>query len=195
MGDVSDSPFCDMGYDIGEGGKDKCAQVIRRGPCVEFVDQWPGVSGDLSVAARRVVQNGEDFTRSANCEIWKLYYDSSSPMRREFVALGTEYGAVPIAFGGKVGGENIMYERKRPNKEVFSRRNIQMADALRLRANRTVRILKAHDEGRTLDGDDEIDPATALFINPNILHLEGFFVGAYQADPAAQPDDREVGIG
>ena len=66
-----------------------------------------------------------------------------------------------------------MYERKRPNKEVFARRNIQLGDNLRLRANRTVRLLKAHDEGRAL-GDDEISPARALFINPKIKHLEAF---------------------
>ena len=67
-----------------------------------------------------------------------------------------------------------MYERKRPNKEVFARRNIQLGDNLRLRANRTVRLLKAYDEGRALEGSDEINPARALFINSGIKHLEAF---------------------
>ena len=67
-----------------------------------------------------------------------------------------------------------MYERKRPNKEVFARRNIQLGDNLRLRANRTVRLLKAYDEGRALEGSDEISPARAQFINPKIKHLEAF---------------------
>ena len=170
-GDLAEAPVTDMGFDVAEGGRDKCAQVIRRGPCIEFVDQWPGVAGDLSVAARRVVQNAEDYESTSDRNIWRLYYDASSPMRREFTALGQK--SRPVAFGGVVGGPDRMYERKRPNKEVFARRNIQMGDSLRLRANRTVRLLKAHDEGRTL-GDDEISPARALFINPKIKHLEAF---------------------
>ena len=166
---MAEAPVTDMGFDVAEGGRDKCAQVIRRGPCIAFVDQCPGVAGDLSVAARRVVQNAEDYESTSDRDIWRLYYDASSPMRREFTALGQK--SRPVAFGGVVGGPDRMYERKRPNKEVFARRNIQMGDSLRLRANRTVRLLKAHDEGRTL-GDDEISPARALFINPKIKHLE-----------------------
>ena len=130
------------------------------------------VAGDLSVAARRVVQDAQDFADTKERNIWRLYYDASSPMRREFTALGQR--SRPVAFGGVVGGPDVMYERKRPNKEVFARRNIQMGDNLRLRANRTVRLLKAYDEGRALEGSDEINPARALFINPGIKHLEAF---------------------
>ena len=39
-GELSEAPVTDMGFDVAEGGRDKCAQVIRRGPCIEFVDQW-----------------------------------------------------------------------------------------------------------------------------------------------------------
>ena len=77
-----------------------------------------------------------------------------------------------------------MYERKLPSQEVFARRNIQMGDSLRLRANRTVRLLKANDEGRTL-GDDEISPARALFINALIKLPRRVPIGPRTTDPPA----------
>ena len=53
----AEAPITDIGLDMAEGRSDKCAQAIRRGPVVEFIDTWPGVAGDLSVAARRADNN------------------------------------------------------------------------------------------------------------------------------------------
>ena len=55
----SDAPVTDMGLHIAEGGRDKCAQVIRVGPRIEFLDVWPGVPGDLSLAAGRCHDNAQ----------------------------------------------------------------------------------------------------------------------------------------
>ena len=152
------APVCDVGFDIAEGGADKCATVIRVGPVVDSLDVWPGVAGDLSEAARRAHGNTQDYN------VFRLYYDSSSPMRREFTALNVPYGVRPVSFGGEVTGKERLYEPRRTNEQTFTRRNIQLADAVRLRASRTVRLLKG----------DAIDPARCLFINPDLPRLDKF---------------------
>ena len=149
-------------------GSDKCAQVIRRGPVVEFLDVWPGVAGDLSVAARRAHENTKSLKH--DFDMYRLYYDASSPMKREFIALGADYGVRPVNFGGEVGGKDVFYEPKRRNGEVFRSRNIQMADALRLRANRTMRLLKG----------DKVDPVECLFIRDDLPNLETFLANLTQ---------------
>ena len=155
----SETPLTDAGLDIAEGGRDKCALVIRRGPVVDHLDVWPGIAGDLSQAARRA---HEAYSVRAN---GRLYYDGASPIRTDFLRLRPNYRVVPVAFGGAVGGPDVHYERLRPNAEVFSRCNIQMADAVRLRANRTYRLL---------GGEEGIDPAKCLFISDRIPRLERF---------------------
>ena len=160
-----DAPVTDAGLDIAEGGKDKCSSVVRVGPTVEDVDAWPGVAGDLSVAARRTHENVREH------DIYRLYYDASAPMLSEFRRIGTPYAVRPVAFGGEVSGKNVLYESKRKNGAVFARRNIQMADALRLRANRTVRLLK---------GDKSIDPIDCLFIRADLRNLEAFLADLSQ---------------
>ena len=64
-----------------------------------------------------------------------------------------------------MNGPDIAYEVGRPNKQVFARLNAQMADALRLRGNRTVRLL---------NGDHSIDPMTCLFIRDDLPDLETY---------------------
>ena len=73
----------------------------------------------------------------------------------EFMRLDPDYQVLPVNFGGKVAGPGVMYEPRRTNEQVFARRNAQMAFNLRLRANRTVRLL---------NGDEDVDPASCLFI-------------------------------
>lgn len=151
----------DAGLDLAEGGSDKCAQVIRRGPVIEYLDVWPGVTGDLSQAALRAHEANVDH------DIYRLYYDASSPIRTDMLRLNPEYSVRPENFGGKVKGPDLLYESRRPNEQVFRSRNIQMADALRLRANRTVRLL---------NGADDIDPLECLFIRDDLPRLEEFLV-------------------
>ena len=165
------SSIVDMGLDMAEGGVDQCAQVIRRGPLVEFVDEWPGVAGDLSVAARHADENAAEYRIRSGEDIWRLYYDASSPMRREFVALDSHYPARAVNFGGAVTGEDRLYEARRKNKDVFARHNIQMADALRLRANRTV---------RRMGGDLTVDIDECLIIPADLPNLESFLTDLTQ---------------
>ena len=162
----TEAPLCDAGLDLAEGGKDRCALVIRRGPVIESLHKWPGVVGDLSQAAQKAHGLYGETRRGSG----RLYYDASSPIKTEFRRLRPGYRVIGEQFGGGVKGANTRYESGRPNDQVFRSRNIQLADALRLRASRTVRLL---------DGQD-VDPKTCLFINPAIPRLETFLTDMTQ---------------
>ena len=118
--------------------RDRCCQVVRRGPIIEYVDVFPGVAGDLSHAAKRA----HDGAMEAGYDLNRQYYDSSASIYSEFVRLRVNYTVRPIGFGGKVGGEDELYERRRTNGETFRYRNIQMGMGLRLRAMNTLRLLR-----------------------------------------------------
>ena len=70
-----------------------------------------------------------------------------------------------VGFGGEVRGKKVLYEPNRTNENTFARRNIQMAMALRLRANNTVALM---------NGREGIDPLDCLFIRHDLPHLEAF---------------------
>ena len=74
------------------------------------------------------------------------------------------YSARPVNFGGKITGEKTQYSRGASNADFFSRRNAQLAWALRLRAMMTRRLM---------DGED-VNPEYCLFIDPKISRLEAF---------------------
>ena len=135
------------GLDLAEGGANQCALVVRHGPTLTFVEQWPGVTGDLSRAAVTAKEHCEPY------HIVRIYYDAASPAKTDLHKAGFK-GVFPAAFGGKVGGPDELYEPELPNKDVFARRNIQMAMALRLRALNTQKLLNGED----------IDPRRCLFI-------------------------------
>ena len=156
--EVGSSVLCDFGFDIAEGGRDKCATVGRIGPCVVHLNTWPGVAGDPDPAARRAHANTEGYTVS------RMYYDAASPMRGPLQRLQPPYSVRAIGFGAEVGGKDVSYERGRTNGQVFMRRNIQLAQALRLRATRTVQLLAGKD----------VDPLHCLFLDPSLPGLEQF---------------------
>ena len=145
------------GLDLAEGGADKCALVIGTGPTIQYIDVWPGVTGDLQQAAVRAHEACMQYG------VGRLYYDASSPIRSEFLRLGAPYPVRPVNFGGVVGGPDVRYERGgRPpplNKDVFARLNIQMATAVRLRMQRTMQLLRGED----------VDPYRCCFIDPDAV--------------------------
>ena len=159
-----DASTCDFGFDVAEGGRNKCCTVGRVGPTVEHCDTWPGIPGDLDPAAKRAHQNTEGF------HVFRMYYDGSAQMRGPLRRQGVYYTARPVNFGGEVRGKDITFERGRTNGDMFARFNIQMAMAVRLRANRTVRLLNGAD----------VDPRRCLFINPNLPKLEAFLAACTQ---------------
>ena len=156
-------PISYAGLDLAEGGANKCALVIRSGPVIELIDEWPGVTGDLKPAAQRthrqIVESGIPVVR--------VNFDGATGgMRAELQRVSQEsggaanYGISPIGFGASVNGEDVEYEYGRTNKDVFTRLNIQMGDVLRVRANRTVQLL---------NGEKHIDPMRCLFIRDDIM--------------------------
>ena len=161
------SEMCAAGLDLGYGGRDPCAEVIRVGPVISKVDRWPGNSDDHGPSAQRAIDSGSGYP------VKVLYYDSTggAGMRAEIMRRNENAFSVrPVGFGDAVNGPDVMYEPGRPNKMVFSRLNIQMADVLRVRANRTVRLLSGAD----------IDPELCLFIDPACCDgLRGYDLEAF----------------
>ena len=156
-----DAPFVHGGLDLAFGGIDKCALVLRRGPEIFHVDLWPGVSGDALPA---VLRAHETMTEHGGR---RLYFDATGgdTIRALFFRdAGASYQVEPVNFGGAVNGADIPYEVDRTNGETFARLNAQGSYALRLRANRTVRLMKGQD----------VDPNRCLFIDPEIPRLEEF---------------------
>ena len=178
---VIDAPVCDGGFDIAYGGPDKCALLIRRGPVVESLDMWPGVAGYLTPAAIRA------HTALAEHDAYSLYYDATGgdTIMGEFMRLEPNYRVLPVNFGGKVAGPGVMYEPRRTNEQVFARRNAQMAFNLRLRANRTVRLM---------NGDTDVDPATCLFIRSDIPRLEQYLSELTQPKYRSNPTTGKIEI-
>ena len=142
------------GLDLAFGGEDSCALVVRHGPTIKLVQRWAGLRGDLTQAAAKAKYYCEPY------DIVRLYYDASAEARTDLLRAGFPI-VKAVNFGGKVEGPKVMYERSRPNSAVFARRNIQMADALRLRANRTIRLRAGGD----------VNPAECLFIPPDLPNL------------------------
>lgn len=157
--DKSESGVIDAGFDIAEGGRDKCCVVVRKGPCVDSIKLWSGIAGDLDPAAAIANRMAHDK------RIIRMYYDAASPMigplRRQEPP--PNYGIRPVSFGGEVRGKTIYYQKGWTNEKMFARFNIQMATNLRLRATRTIQLLKEKEH---------VNKLQCLFINPEIPNLE-----------------------
>ncbi len=164
----------ESGLDIADGGNDQCAHVIRRGPVIEFADAWfaerPGYLTPTATRADREARKRD---------VQKINYDSGgvgAPIREPFHRLSEEngytYSVNPVTFGGAVEGKERMFSRNKTNEQMFNKRNAQMAWALRLRAQSTVRLLA---------GDKDVDPTRCLFIDPSIPRVEEFMAQLSQA--------------
>ena len=149
----------DVGFDIADGGADLCAAVPRRGPRIEHVEAWPSQTpGFLGPSAARAHALAKEH------DAWRLYFDATgvgSPMRGELFRLKPKYRVIPVTFGGAPAGPDRMYERGVTNKQMFSKRNIQMGFAVRARARNTLRLKKGVS----------VDPNDCLFINPRIPRI------------------------
>ena len=158
----------DVGLDVADSGADRNALVARRGPLILHAESWSSqVLGDT---ARRA----DTYCREHGAR--QLYYDVGgvgAGIRSHLAEMpNREYGAQPVNFGGAVAGPNRTYTYRVSNKDFFARRNAQLAWALRLRAQRT---------GRLLDGD-EVDPDRCLFIARGIPHLETYLAQLSQPE-------------
>ena len=158
----------EVGLDVADTGVDMNAVVVRRGPCVEYVDEWRAkIISETSWRAHGV---------AAEHGATRLYYDAGGPgagVRSDFAKMADRpYVVRPELFGGRVKGKAVRFSYRVANEEFFARRNAQMGWALRLRAQAT---------GRLLAGED-VDIDRCLFISPKIRQLEKFL--AQMTQPA-----------
>ena len=93
-----------------------------------------------------------------------------------YVIPGPRLYANPCRFGGKVQGEEVLFERARPrsvtNKQFFLNFGSQSAMAIKMRADNTLRLMKG----------EAVDPHNCLFINPDILHMDDVLADLSQAE-------------
>lgn len=165
------------GLDIADTGADFNALVARRGPLVQHVERWTGkrvtVRGDEDAEElkSRFMETARRADRWCRDEgVARLYYDVGglgAPMRSILTEIaktqGRRYRRNGVLFGGKVEGEDVLFNRQETNADYFHRRKDQLGWALHLRAQRTLRLL---------DGD-KVDPDHCLFIDRNGIRLTG----------------------
>ena len=157
----------DAGLDIADAGQDKNALVIRRGPLIESARAWRAEApGYFAPTAARV----RDYCQASG--VGKLYFDGGgvgAPMRGELAKQDIGFAIESVLFGGKVKGEDILYDRRHKNKDIFMRRNAQLAFALRHRAERTIKLMRGEKDDPKLPS-----PEQCLFISPKIPNLTTF---------------------
>lgn len=133
-----DHRYIDAGFDLAFGGADRCALVIRRGADVLHAERWPG--GDFEASCRRVYRRlmAADAERGGLRRCW---YDATGghPVG-EALARADEgpnnVEALPVVFGERPAGPEMPFEHGVSNAAIFSRRNAQLAWAVRLRVLR-----------------------------------------------------------
>lgn len=152
----------DLGLDIADSGVDKNSLAHRAGPLLYSVTSWPTEKpGHLSPTATRA----HDLACRENAN--RLSYDAGgvgAPIRESFFRLSAalNYGLQGIPFGGAVLGKAVEYTRGQTNEQVFSRRNIQMAFAVRIRAINTGRLVRG----------EPVDVNRCLLIRPDMPYVE-----------------------
>lgn len=152
----------DMGVDIALGGADKCAAVVRTGPVVHDIKLWNGTL-DLELTARQSVDILKEICEVKNMKPWSIYYDGSTPMDSSFRQVKSPAAYYAVNFGHLPTGADRRWDNDLDNGDVFARRNIQMATAIRQRAMRSYKLS---------NGDKTIDPMNCLFLNPKIEGLD-----------------------
>ena len=151
------------GYDVADAGKDRNAYAYRYGPVIEGIDSWfSKTSGYFKPSAERAMSN------AVRDGATNLYYDSigvGSCMKGEFYRLDPPFRVEGVSFGGAVAGKSRQFTYKMSNEDYFNKRNAQLAWAVRLRAQKTLRLL---------NGDRDVDPEECLFINNKIPNLSKY---------------------
>ena len=145
----------EVGLDVADMGEDMNAMTTRFGPLVTNYRQWHGgesISDTARIADAHCNQIGAS----------DLAYDASgvgTGVRSALKEMGRRgYFINDERFGGKVKGEDLVFRNNAKNKDMFMRRNSQMAWNIRLRVENTIKLL---------DGGD-VNPDLCLFINPEV---------------------------
>ena len=163
-----------VGLDVADsdGGGDKNALALRKGPCLMDVVAWH--SSDQGATTRRADRWCAENDAAA------LYFDTQGVGAgvREALRSMPQQAATArgVHFGGAVTGPEVPYVRNSSNKDHFSRHNAQLAFAVRNRALKTRRLMMGED----------INPERCFFINPKIRGLEKIL--AIMSQPVREED-------
>lgn len=159
--DLSGVMRTDAGFDLGLGGPDFCCLVVRTGPVVHDIRLWKG-EPNMNIAAANANRSFEEVCVKHDVEPTRIFYDAANAAKGGFDSVPALCSSEGIHFNGAVSGKEAIWERDINNGDVFHKRNIQMAMGIRLRAERTARLLEG----------EKIDPRSCLFINPDIEGID-----------------------
>lgn len=157
-----------IGFDIADGGKDKCATILAHGQLAMSSDEWKAAEHELLKSATRVWsmarEHGADVTydsigvgASAGAKFNEL---NSSLERRETTVRHTGFNA-----GGEVLKPDAIYKRSHPhktNRDMFSNAKAQawwqVADAFR-------------DTFNAVENGANVNAADLIFIDSEMPNL------------------------
>ena len=149
--------FNEVGLDVADEAGNN-ALAMRNGPVLEHAEKWSAKR--LGITSRRAN------TYAIDNNVRHLVYDSQgvgSGIKSYLDEIpNRSYSVRPEVFHGEIKGPDNEFSFQRTNKQFFDGRNTQMGWSLRLRAQRTERLLK---------GDTTVNPKYCFFINPKIPHL------------------------
>ena len=153
-----------VGLDVADQGQDKNALAVRRGPCLVELESWHGAE-TLEPTARRADN------KAVKTGAHRLYYDESGigvGVRDHLSRFARDEGRrpyyiMPVKFGEAPQGPDRKYDSRLSNKDMFMRRNAQLAWAVKQRTQNTARLANG----------EPVDPMSCLFINPAILDAIG----------------------
>ena len=149
----------DIGLDVADKGVDKNAIVVKSYSCIEHAESFS------SDSIRKLVDKVDETADGYDDP--QLYYDSGGigvAVRELYDGMECDYGVIGLKFGERVSGAERRYSYGYKNKDFFARKNSQLAWALKLRVERTKRLV----------GGEDIDPEECLFINPSIPYLDNY---------------------
>jgi len=148
------------GLDVADTGGDTNAFATRHGSLLKDVVEWNKefLHQTSTEADERNRDNGSS----------RMFYDATgmgAGIKSDMDKIENRpYKAKPFVFGGEVNGKELEFSRKRKNKDMFARQNIQAGWNLRLRLRNTMYLL---------DGRTDINPDSCLFIDGKIKDING----------------------
>lgn len=144
----------EYGLDVADKGVDFYGFVGRRGPCLSYADRQQFITQGTAV------QYYHNHIKEK--PVHSLRYDETgvgAGVRSEYHNIGSRtYQVIAEGFGNKVKGGGTYFTPSTKNRDFFSKRNAQMGWGLRVRANRTEKLLQG----------EKVDKRKCLFINPHI---------------------------
>ena len=139
--------------DPADGGGDNNVFTARSGPFVEHIEIMDQPKGRIGDACQKMHDVMTQFGGN------RFYYDIGAVPGRDvanwYSGRNTPYRVIPIAFGAKTLGEDVLYNRL-PNQQVFRYRSVQMYWNLRRRFRNSWLLSKG----------DPIDYRQCIFIDP-----------------------------